>query len=319
MKDKISIIGQCFNEHEMLPIYYDAMCKVMNRMTEVDFELIFVDDNSRDDSLAIIKKIAEKDPRVKCISMSRNFGKAACCIAGLSYAQGDYVVTMDIDIQDPPHLLPEMLKTIRNEDVDIVATVATTRSGYSPFHKFCTKMFYKIFNSLSSVKIIDGQRDYRMMTRQVVDAILEHKEYNLFDKGYFTDVGFRTKWIEFENEERPAGETKWPFHRLMKFSIVGIIGYSVIPLQMILYAGIAELSVAAILLIVSLVMSICGSVSVLPCLIAAVILLLFSGQTLFTGILALYVAQIHTEVKGRPRFIVRAWVNLEKTSDQKNF
>lgn len=311
MRKMVSIVGQCYNEQEMLPIYYHEMCKVMGRMQDVDFELIFVDDCSTDKSLKIIKDLANEDSRVKCLSMSRNFGKAACCIAGLEYASGDYIATMDIDLQDPPALLIKMMECIEQDDVDIVATIATTRKGYSAFHKFCTKCFYKIFNSLSSIQIRDGQRDYRLMTRQVVDAIIRHKEYNLFDKGYFTDVGFRTKWIKFENVERPAGETKWGFKKLLKFSISGIISYSVLPLKAISIAGIFEVGIAVILLLVMLILTLLRIKLHIYMLIIAGVLMLFGVQMTALGVLAAYVAQIHTEVKVRPRFIVRETVNLD--------
>lgn len=311
-KKMVSIVGQCYNEQEMLPIYYHEMCKVMDQMQGVDFEVIFVDDCSTDNSLKIIKELANMDPRIKCLSMSRNFGKAACCIAGLEYSRGDYIATMDIDLQDPPELLLKMMESIEKDDVDIVATIATTRKGYSAFHKLCTKWFYKIFNSLSSVQIRDGQRDYRLMTRQVVDAIIRHKEYNLFDKGYFTDVGFRTKWITFENVERPAGETKWPFKRLLKFSISGIIGYSVLPLKAISAVGMLEMGVAVTLLLLMLVLCILGiKIAYIPMLIVAGVLGLLGVQMTALGILAAYVAQIHTETKARPRFIVREAINLD--------
>lgn len=310
-KTILSIIGQCYNEQEMLPVYYREMCKVMDRIQATDFELIFVDDCSTDKSLEIIEELAEKDARVKCLSMSRNFGKAACCIAGLEYASGDYIVTMDIDLQDPPELLTEMMKCIEEDDVDIVATIATTRKGYSAFHKLCTKWFYKIFNSLSSVQILDGQRDYRLMTRQVVNAIIRHKEYNLFDKGYFTDVGFHTKWITFENVERPAGQTKWPFKRLLKFSLSGIIGYSVLPLKAISVVGVVEMGIAAALLLLMLVLFALGvNAAYVSMLIAAGILGLFGIQMTALGVLSAYVSQIHTEVKARPRYIVRRMINL---------
>lgn len=311
-KNKISIVGQCYNEQEMLPIYYREIRKVMDSIDDTDFELIFVDDCSTDGSLEIIKSLAKKDKRIKCISMSRNFGKAACCIAGLEYATGDYIATMDIDLQDPPELLPEMLDCLKDGNVDIVATIATTRKGYSAFHRLCTRWFYKIFNSLSDIKIRDGQRDYRLMTRQVVEAILKHKEYNLFDKGYFEDVGFRTKWVEFENVERPVGETKWPFRRLLKFSISGIIGYSVIPLKAISFVGILETSITAALVLLMVVRLAFGmKVMFAPMLIAAGILALFSIQTMALGVLAAYIAQMHTEVKARPRFIVREAINMD--------
>ena len=310
-KDKISIIGQCFNEHEMLPIYYDAMCKVMDRMTEVDFELIFVDDNSRDDSLSIIKGMAEKDPRVKCISMSRNFGREACAMAGFQYATGTMITTMDLDLQDPPEMLIDMYHVIKDEHYDIAAARAMTRHGYSAVHKFCTSCFFGITNRISSVKMLDGQREYRLMTRQAVNAILEHQETLLFNKGLLNDIGFRVKWIEYENQERVAGDTKFPYKRMMKYAINGIIDYSVFPLNFILFFGMAMLSLTALLLLAALILTLSGSgASLTGLLIASGVLALSGIQTTFMGILALYVAHIHIEVKHRPRFIVRETVNL---------
>ena len=319
MKEKktVSIIGQCYNEQEMIPVYYREICKVIDQIHDMDFEIIIVDDASTDQSLSILKSLANEDSRIKCLSMSRNCGKAACCIAGMQYAAGDYVVTMDIDLQDPPKLLPDMINIIQRENVDIIATLATTRTGYSAFHKLCTKCFYSIFNSISSVKIKDGQRDYRLMTRQVVDAILLHKEYNLFDKGYFTDVGFRTKWITFENVERPAGDTKWPFKRLLKFSIIGIIGYSITPLKMIFGLGVIELIGAFALAIAAAVNNCLSGGSEFALWSAAAIVGLFGLQMTALGIVAAYIAQIHTEVKLRPRFIVRETVNFNNKDREK--
>lgn len=309
---KISIIGQCYNEQQMLPIYYQEICQIMKQMDDVEFELIFVDDHSTDSSLSIIKTLAVQDHRVKCLSMSRNFGKASCCIAGLKYATGDYIVTMDIDLQDPPSLLPQMLKSIQIPNIDIVATIATTRKGYSVFQKFCIGIFYKLFNALSSIKIQDGQRDYRMMTQQVVNAILEHKEYNLFDKGYFADVGFNTMWLCYENIERPAGETKWPFSRLLRFSINGILGYSVTPLKLVLYFGLCTIGAAAITLLIAIVLAtLSGSMKYILLLLIAGILALFGIQVTLLGVLALYIAQIHMEVKQRSRFIIREFINMD--------
>lgn len=197
-KEKISIIGQCYNEEEALPLYYEAMCRLMDKMDYVDFELIFVDDCSKDQSLAVIKDLAKKDKRVHYISMSRNFGKDACAMAGFRYATGNYIATMDLDLQDPPELLVDMYSSIKNKGYDIAAAKALTRKGYSFIHKLCINTFYSISNGISSVKMIDGQRDYRLMTRQVVEAILLHNEYDLFNKALLNDVGFKTKWICYE-------------------------------------------------------------------------------------------------------------------------
>ena len=229
-REKISIIGQCYNEEEALPVFYWAMCLVMGKMDYVDFELIFVDDCSKDRSLEVIKSLASQDERVRFISMSRNFGREACAMAGFRYATGDYITTMDLDLQDPPELLTKMYVAIKEEGFDIAAAKALTRNGYSFVHRTFIKAFYSLSNRLSSVKMVDGQREYRLMTRQVVNAILEHGEYNLFNKGLLNDVGFKLKWIDYVNVERSIGTTKFPFLRMMKYALTGLLSYSVVPL-----------------------------------------------------------------------------------------
>lgn len=311
-KEKISIIGQCYNEEEMIPIYYDEMCKLMKKMNYVDFELIFINDRSKDKSLEIIKEIASKDERVKYISMSKNFGREACAMAGFRYATGDYVTTMDLDLQDPPELLIQMYDAIKKEGYDIAAAKALTRKGYSKIHKFCINMFYKITNNISSVKMIDGQREYRLMTRQVVDAILEYKEYNLFNKGLLNDVGFDIKWIEYENVERVAGDTKFPYKRMIKYALTGIIDYSLFPLTFVLYMGIVLTIVSFLLTILTIIFACCSLSVNFVVLILSILMTLLTGITLICmGIISMYIAQIHTEVKNRPLYIIKD-TNIDK-------
>ncbi len=297
-KEKISIIGQCYNEEEALPLYYEAMCRLMDKMDYVDFELIFVDDCSKDQSLAVIKDLAKKDKRVHYIS---NFGREACAMAGFRYATGNYITTMDLDLQDPPELLVDMYSSIKNKGYDIAAAKALTRKGYSFIHKLCINTFYSISNGMSSVKMIDGQREYRLMTRQVIEAILKHDEYNLFNKGLLNDVGFKVKWIDYVNVERSVGTTKFPFIRMMKYAVNGLLAYSVVPLVAISLLGFVMVFLTVLAMAVMLFS---GSVSDFG--IGITLLLMMNTLIIFCmGIMALYISQIHREVKRRPRYIVR--------------
>lgn len=304
-KEKISIIGQCYNEEVMIPIYYKAMNELMKKMDYVDFELIFIDDASKDKSLDIIKDLCKKDDRIRFISMSRNFGREACAMAGFKASTGDYVTTMDLDLQDPPELLIQMYNAIKNENVDIAAAKALTRKGYSFFHKLCTNAFFKITNSISSVKMVDGQREYRLMTRQVVDSILEFKEYNLFNKGLLNDVGFKVKWIEFENVERAAGDTKFPYKRMIKYAITGILDYSTFPLSMILYSGIFFMFISLVLLILVIIGVTSTELGTLALIMALFSSLITGIILLSNGIMSLYLSQMHLEVKHRPLYIIK--------------
>ncbi len=305
-KDLITIIGQVYNEEIMLPLYYEEFVKFSKKMNKVDFELIFIDDCSRDKSLEIIKNIAKKDKRVKYISMSRNFGREACAMAGFKYASGNFITTMDIDLQDPFELLIKMYDSIKNKGFDIAAAKALTRKGYSMFHKFCTNMFFKISNNISTVKMLDGQREYRLMTRQVVAAILKHNEYNLFNKGLLNDVGFKIDWIEYENVERKAGDTKFPYKRMINYAITGLIDYSVFPLKSIFCLGNILLLGALILLILIIIFAICSVNVSFIILVLSLIMTILSGIILVSlGIMAMYLAQIHLEVKKRPLYIIR--------------
>lgn len=314
-KNVISIIGQVYNEEIMLPIFYKAFCQFAKKMDFVDFELIFVNDASKDKSLDIIKNFAKKDNRVKYISMSRNFGREACAMAGFKNATGNLVTTMDVDLQDPFELIEEMYKAITTEHYDIAAAKATTRKGYSGFHKFCTNFFFKISNRISTVQMLDGQREFRLMTKQVVDALLLYKEYNLFNKGLLNDVGFKTKWIEYENVERIAGNTKFPYKRMINYAVTGLIDYSIFPLRLILYLGIIFLTVAFILFVAIIVLIIIEIKINFMLLILSEILLIFFGIVLISlGIMSLYLAQIHLEVKRRPLYIIRE-DNIERKGE----
>ena len=214
---KISVIVSCYNEEEALPLFYEEMSRVMAEMKKYQFELIFVNDGSKDNTLEVIKKLQKKDERVRFVSFSRNFGKEAAMLAGLDYSVGDYVTLMDADLQDPPKMLPEMVKFIEEEGYDCVGTRRVTRKGEPPIRSFFARRFYKIINRMSKVEMVDGARDYRLMTRQMVDSIIGCREYNRYSKGLWSFVGFKTKWLEFENVERVAGETKWSFWKLFNY------------------------------------------------------------------------------------------------------
>ena len=297
MNKKISIIAQCYNEEKTLKHYYKEMNTIMNKMDYIDFELIFIDDASRDNSRKIIKELVKKDKRVKYIFMSRNFGREACMMAGFKYATGDYLTTMDIDLQDPPKLLIKMEKAL-SEGYDIAAAKATSRKGYSLIHRLCIKAYYKIINKISNTKMIDGQREYRLMNRKVINAILEHKEYNLFNKALLNDVGFKIKWIEYENEERIAGKTKFNFKRMVNYSIKGIVAYSNFPLILLIYLGLISKVASLLTFIIFLVNK------NIYLLITSLFTLLLGVILLSSGILGLYIYQIHLEVKNRPLYLI---------------
>ena len=231
----ISLVVPCYNEEESLPIFYKEASKIAQQMEishGADFEFIFVDDGSKDRTLQIARELHRKDARVRYISFSRNFGKEAGIYAGLKAAKGDYVATMDANLQDPPSLLPEMLELLLSGEYDCAATRRTTREGEPPVRSWFAKKFYQIINKLSDTEIVDGARDFRLMSRKMTDAVLSMAEYNRFSKGIFSWVGFKTKWIDYKNVERVAGTTKWNFWGLLKYSIEGIVGFSTAPLLM---------------------------------------------------------------------------------------
>ena len=251
--DKISVIIPCFNEEASLPFYKEEILKVMQQMSSEEFELLFINDGSKDTTLHLLKQYAAEDDRFKYVSFSRNFGKEATIYAGLQHSTGDYVCIMDADLQDPPSLLPEMYDIVKNQGYDSVATRRVSRKGEPAIRSFFARMFYKIINRISDADIVDGARDYRLMNRAMVNAIVSISEYNRFSKGIFGWVGFKTKWLEYENVERVAGETKWSFWKLFKYSIEGMTAFSVLPLQIASVFGVLFSSIAFIMIIVIII------------------------------------------------------------------
>lgn len=306
--DKISTIIPCYNEQEALPYFLKEIRLVADRMSaakDVVFEFLFVNDGSKDRTLDILREAALVDKRVRYISFSRNFGKEAAMYAGLKNATGDYVAIMDADMQDPPALLPEMYEALQSGEYDSVATRRVDRKGEPPVRSFFARGFYKIINRISDADIVDGARDFRLMKRQMVDAILSMSEYNRFSKGIFGWVGFRTKWLPYENVERVAGETKWSFWKLFKYSLQGIIAFSTAPLAIASVLGVI-LCFAAFLMIVVIVVKTLAfgdPVGGWPSL-ACITLFLGGIQLLCIGILGQYLAKTYLEAKHRPIYIV---------------
>ena len=300
---KISVIVSCYNEEESIPLFYNELYNVMDEMDYVDFEVLFVDDGSKDKTLEKIKELQENDRRIKYISFSRNFGKEAAMYAGLSNAKGDFITLMDADLQDPPKLLKEMYDLIINEDYDQVGTRRITRSGEPKLRSFFARIFYRIINKMTKrVEIVDGARDYRLMKRSVVDAILSMSEYERFSKGIFSFVGFKTKWIEFKNVNRVAGKTKWSFKSLFWYAIDGIIGFTTEPLKLPLYFGLLLMFISFVMFVIMIINLF--SMSIIFNLIT-LILFLFSVLFIFIGIIGMYLAKTYLETKKRPIYIVK--------------
>ena len=304
--ETISVVVPCYNEVEAIPLFYREICRISDLMPEYVFEYVFVNDGSKDATLSRIKEMAQTDSRVKYLSLSRNFGKEAAMYAGLRYASGDYVAIMDADLQDPPALLPEMMRGIRDEGYDCVATRRVTRKGEPAVRSFFARLFYRLIRKLSKTEIMDGARDYRLLTRQYVDSLLELGEYNRFSKGLFGWCGFDTKWIEFENAERAAGETKWSFWKLFLYSIDGIVAFSTVPLAVAALRGVLFCFLAFVFLIVIFVRALIfgDPVAGWPSLVC-IILLLGGIQMLSMGILGEYLAKTYMETKRRPIFICK--------------
>ena len=305
----LSIVVPCYNEQEALPYFYKEICRVAEQMKAshgADFEFIFVDDGSKDKTLSIARELHKQDERVRYISFSRNFGKEAGILAGLEAAKGDYVAMMDADLQDPPALLPQMLDALLEEDYDCAATRRTNRKGEPPIRSFFARMFYKIINRLSDADIVDGARDYRLMRRRMVDAILALPEYNRFSKGIFGWVGFKTKWLEYVNVERVAGETKWSFWKLFLYSLEGIVAFTTAPLALASLIGIIFCVLAFVMILFIIVRTLLfgDPTSGWPSMVC--IIFLCSGVQLFCmGVLGQYLAKTYMEVKHRPVYIVR--------------
>lgn len=309
---KISIIVPCYNEEQAIPYFYEEITKVAKDMKN-DFEFIFVNDGSKDKTIEIVKEYAKKDKRVKFIHFSRNFGKEAAMYAGLELSTGDYVAIMDADLQDPPALLPQMVNILEDEnsDYDSVGTRRVTRKGEPPIRSFFARKFYKIINKMSKIEMVDGARDYRLMKRQVVNSILELKEYNRYSKGLFEFVGYNTKWLEFENVERVAGETKWSFWKLFLYAIEGIVAFSTAPLAIASIAGFIFCLVSFIMILVIIIKTLAfgDPTSGWPSLVC--IIFFVSGIQLFClGIIGEYLSKTYLETKKRPIYIIKE-TNLE--------
>lgn len=301
----LSVVVPCKNEVEMIPIFYDEFKKVITTMGSPKYEIIFVDDGSTDGTLAEIQKLSQSDSQVKFISFTRNFGKESAMYAGLKSARGDYITIMDADLQDPPTLLPEMFKAILEEGFDSVATRRRTRDGEPPVRTFFAKKFYELLNKVSNLKFVEGARDYRLMTREMLDAVLSLSEYNRFTKGIYEWVGFKTKWIEFDNVERVAGQTKWSLWQLAVYSIDALTSFSTIPLVIVSLLGLAFCVLSAIAIVFLSIRQLLFHNSAYGWTSMICVIFFLSGIQLFClGILGQYISKIYTETKRRPHYIV---------------
>ncbi len=303
----LSIVVPCYNEQENVELFYAELMKneLFFQEKKIDIEILYVDDGSKDRTVEEVKKLREQDDRVHLVSFSRNFGKEAAMLAGLEHAKGDYVVMMDADLQDPPSLLPEMFTYIE-QGYDSVATRRVSRKGEPPIRSFFARRFYRLMKKISKTEMMDGARDYRLMTRQMVDAILSMQEYNRFTKGIFGWVGFSTKWLEYENVERVRGETKWNFWKLLMYSFDGIMAFSTAPLMIASLMGVVLCVVAFAMIIFIIVRKLIfgDPVDGWPSLVC--IILLTSGIQFFcTGILGQYLAKTYMEVKKRPIYLIK--------------
>lgn len=302
--DTITVVVPCYNEEKALPFFYEEIQKVQTMMPQVKIGLLLVDDGSKDNTLDEFKKLKKKDPSVEYISFSRNFGKEAAIYAGLKNAKGNFVAIMDADLQDPPALLPQMYAAVTEEGYDSAATRRVTRKGEPPIRSFFARKFYRIMNKISDVELMDGARDFRLMNQKYVNALLSLEEYNRFSKGLFGWVGFKTKWIEFENVERVAGETKWSFWKLFKYSLEGIVAFSEAPLYIASIMGTAMCGVGFIAMIFVIIRQLIFHNSVSGWASMVCIILLLGGiQLLCIGILGLYFSKAYLEVKKRPIYI----------------
>ena len=303
----VSLMVPCYNEQEALPYLYEALCKVTSECSQYEYELIFVNDGSKDNTLGVLKEMAEKDSRIRYISFSRNFGKEAAMYAGLAAARGEWIGLLDADMQDPPSLLPEMFEALEKDECDIVATRRVSRKGEPPIRSWFARRFYHLINKFTDVEIVDGARDFRVMKRPVVDAILSLKERQRFSKGIFAWVGFRTKWLEYENVERVAGETKWSFWKLFRYAIEGIVSFTTAPLRIAMIVGFLT-SLGAFLYLLyyfihALVYQTWEKVAGYPSLLS--FMLFLGGMVLMAlGIIGEYLAKTYIEIKNRPLYVI---------------
>ena len=304
----ISLIVPCYNEEEAMPFFYKEASRVAAEMKTshgADFEFIFVDDGSCDGTLRVARALHAQDERVRYVSFSRNFGKEAGIYAGLQAAKGDYIATMDADLQDPPALLPQMLTILETGEYDSVATRRVSRDGEPPIRSFFARMFYKLINRISDADIVDGARDFRLMKREMVDAIVSMCEYNRFSKGIFGWIGFRTKWLPYKNVERVAGETKWSFWKLFKYSIDGIVNFSQAPLSIASFSGMLFTLIAFFMVLFVIVRKLIFGDPVAGWASTVCIILFIGGiQLLCMGIIGQYLAKTYMEVKKRPHYII---------------
>ena len=305
-KDIISIIVPCHNEEEMVPIFHKEIAAVSDQLLDAAFELIFVNDGSKDATLAELKRLAALDERVHYLSFSRNFGKEAAMVAGLRHATGNYVAVMDADLQDPPEMLVEMFALIRTGEYDCIGTKRIDRKGEPPIRSFFARQFYQLINRISDTEIVDGARDYRLMTRQMVDAVLEMTEYNRFSKGIFSWVGFETKYLPYENQERVAGQTTWSFWSLFKYSLDGIVAFSEAPLAIAALTGVLSFAVAILGALIIVVRTLVFGNETSGWTSLIVIILGMGGlQLLCLGILGKYLGKTFMETKRRPIYILK--------------
>ena len=301
----VTLIVPCYNEEASLPIFYDAVCEVAKEIPQDELTMHFVNDGSKDRTLSILRELAGKDERVRYLSFSRNFGKEAAMYAGFCNAKGDYVCVMDADMQDPPALLPQMLAILETGEYDSVATRRVSRDGEPPIRSFFARMFYKLINRISDADIVDGARDFRLMKREMVDAIVSMCEYNRFSKGIFGWIGFRTKWLPYKNVERVAGETKWSFWKLFKYSIDGIVNFSQAPLSIASFSGMLFTLIAFFMVLFVIARKLIFGDPVAGWASTVCIILFIGGiQLLCMGIIGQYLAKTYMEVKKRPHYII---------------
>ena len=302
---KISLIIPCYNEEAALPFIYKELVLVSSQLKDYEFEYLFVNDGSSDRTLSILKELATSDPRVNYYSFSRNFGKEAAMFAGFCNAGGDYVAVMDADLQDPPSLLPQMLEILQTGEYDSVATRRVSRDGEPKIRSFFARSFYKIINKISDADIVDGARDFRLMKREMVDAIVAMNEYNRFSKGIFGWIGFRTYWLPYKNVERVAGETKWSFWGLLKYAVDGIINFSQVPLSLASYGGVFLTFVSFLAIIFVVVRRLIFGDPVSGWASLVCIITFIGGVQLFCmGIIGQYLSKTYLEAKRRPHFII---------------
>ena len=305
-KDIISIVVPCHNEEEMVPIFHKEITAVSEQLPDAVFEMIFVNDGSKDATLAELKRVASLDERVHYLSFSRNFGKEAAMVAGLRHATGNYVAVMDADLQDPPAMLVEMVALIRTGEYDCIGTKRLDRKGEPPIRSFFARHFYHLINRISDTEIVDGARDFRLMTRQMVDAVLEMTEYNRFSKGIFSWVGFETKYLSYENQERVAGKTTWSFWSLFKYSLDGIVAFSEAPLAIAAFTGFLSFAVAILAALILTVRTLVFGNATSGWTSLIVIILGMGGlQLLCLGILGKYLGKTFMETKRRPLYILK--------------